>query len=146
VLNNRIVNFLDNTDFFDSHQFGFLPRSSTTLAALAAVLRIQMSLERGCYTTAIFIDVSKAFDCVDHSILLTKLFRCEAFGNGFKIIQDYLFARIQVISSSRSESSSKCMTHGVPQGNSLSALLFLIYINDILSSLCGDIFKSTPTT
>jgi hypothetical protein len=131
VLYNRIANFLEGTDFFDSNQFGFLPRSSTTSAALAAVSRIRMSLDKGCYTAAIFIDVSKAFDCVDHSILLTKLFRCGVRGNGFKIIQDYLFARTQVISSSQGESSSKFMTRGVPQGSSLSALLFLIYINDI---------------
>jgi hypothetical protein len=92
VLYNRIVNFLDSTDFLDSNQFGFLPRSSMTSAALAAFSRIQIFLDRRCYTAAIFIDVSKAFDCVDHFVLLTKLFQ-------FKIIHDYLFARTQVISS-----------------------------------------------
>jgi hypothetical protein len=119
--NNRIVNFLDGIDIFDSNQFGFLPRSSTT----SAVSKIRMSLDKGYYTAAIFIDVSKAFDCVDHSILVTKLFRCGVRGNGFEIIQDYLFARIQIISSSRGRSSSKFMTRGVPQGASLSALLFI---------------------
>jgi hypothetical protein len=124
---NRIVNFFAGTDFFDFNLFGFLPRSSTTSGALAAFSRIRMSLDRGCYTAAIFIDFSKAFDCVDHSILLTKLFRFGVHRNGFQIIQDYLSARSQVISSSRGESSSKCMTHGVSQGSSLSALLYDIF-------------------
>jgi hypothetical protein len=126
------MNFLDGIDFFDSNQFGFLSRSSTTSAGLvAAVSRIRMSLDMGCHTAAIFIDISKAFNCADYSILLTKLFRCGVRGNEFKIIQDYLFARTQVISSSQGKSSSKFMTRGVPQRSSLSALLFLIYINDI---------------
>jgi hypothetical protein len=75
-----------------------------------------MSLDRGCDTAVIFIVVSKAFDCVDHSILLSKLFRCGVRGNGYKVIDDYLFARTQVISSSRGESSSIFMTRGVSQG------------------------------
>jgi hypothetical protein len=85
-------------------------------------------LDRKCYTAAIFIDFSKAFDCVDHSILLAKLFRCGVRENEFKITQDYLFARTQVISSSRGGSSSKCLNCSVPQGSSLPALLSFIYI------------------
>jgi len=132
IIYNRVFNFLNDISFFDEKQFGFLPHSNTTSAALSAVSKIKKSMDKGCFTASIFIDVSKAFDCVDHSILLHKLYQSGIRGPAHKIIQDYLFGRTQIVSSSFGKSPPRFMTHGVPQGSSLSALLFLIYINDIL--------------
>jgi Reverse transcriptase (RNA-dependent DNA polymerase) len=132
ILYNRIYNYLNDSNFFDEKQFGFLPHSNTTSAALSATSRIRTSMDKGCFTASIFIDVSKAFDCVDHAILQKKLLISGIRGNAYKIIQDYLFGRTQVVSTSTRKSPPRFMTHGIPQGSALSSLLFLIYINDIL--------------
>jgi len=131
IIYNRIFIFLQNLNFFNDKQFGFLPKSNTSSAALDAVTTIQMSIDDASYTSAVFIDVSKAFDCVDHGILLQKLLMCGVRGNGYWILRDYLFGRTQIMSSEQGTSTAEFMTNGVPQGSSLSSLLFLIYINDI---------------
>jgi Reverse transcriptase (RNA-dependent DNA polymerase) len=89
-------------------------------------------MDKDCFTASILTDVSKAFDYVDHAILLHKLHQAGVRGPAHQIIQDYLFGRTQVVSSSSSVSSLRFSTRGVLQGSSLSALLFLININYIL--------------
>lgn len=134
LLYQRLYNFLQSQNIISEKQFGFLPQASTTTAALHAITRIQKSLDDSNMksTAALFIDVAKAFDSVNHSILLEKVKSMGIRGKAFAIIQDYLFGRKQVVQTGDYMSNRQFMKHGVPQGSSLSSFLFLIYVNDCL--------------
>ena len=79
---------------------------------------------------SLFLDFSKAFDCIDHENLFNKLFMCGVRGMALEWFCSYLSSRKQYVSVNRSSSSNKPITHGVPQGSILSSLLFLLFINN----------------
>lgn len=133
LLYQRFYRYFTDTGAIANNQFGFLPQSSTTTAALHAISKIQQSMDDRKITAAVFIDVAKAFDSVDHAHLLKKLEHAGIRGNAHTIMQDYLFARKQKVMSNELSSSEQRMRFGIPQGSSLSSLLFLTYVNDCLS-------------
>lgn len=128
----RFLEFLKSVDFFHPHQFGFTPNSNTTCATLCAASRIINAIESQQFTIALFVDVSKAFDCVQHEILLRKLEMSGFRGPSFEILSSYLFARRHAFDDGITKSKVRSLRNGVPQGSSLSSLLFLVYINDLL--------------
>ena len=98
-----------------------------------------LSLDKNQFTCGIFIDLQKAFDTVDHSILLQKLFYLGIRGIAHDLLRSFLSDRFQFVSINGFFSDSKLITCGVPQGSTLGPLLFLIYINDLCSAFLNSI-------
>ena len=127
---NRLYSFLSQSNFFYDLQFGFRKNHSTGHAAAVMVKNIIKSFEDKEYTLGVFLDLSKAFDTIDHSILLAKLNRFGVRGEANKWFRSYLNGRLMHMEIDGKISNSKPNVVGVPQGSILDPLLFLIYIND----------------
>jgi ribonuclease P/MRP protein subunit RPP40 len=101
------------------------------MAIICLMDKIIHALERGHYTVGIFLDFSKAFDTVNHSILIAKLEKYGVRGNANKWITSYLNDRQQFCSYKNKKSTKLKINCGVPQGSMLGPLLFIVYLNDL---------------
>ena len=131
VMYNRIYKHITNNNLFYEKQFGFQQKCSTEHAILELSEQIYQSSNNKEYTLGVFIDLSKAFDTVNHNILLEKL---SYYGLSEKYIawlKRYLHKRKQCISYKNKQSNFASITCGVPQGSILGPLLFLLYVNDM---------------
>ena len=127
--------FIDNNLFFHS-QYGFRSKHSTELAACEIIDRIVCGMDRNKVPVSIFLDLSKAFDTLDHDILLDKLKYYGLSGNSFKLMKSYLSNRKQYVIFNDICSDLSSIKTGVPQGSILGPLLFIIYLNDF-SNVCN---------
>ena len=116
--------------FFES-QYGFREGHSTEYASLELIDRIMNDIENRNISIAIFLDLSKAFDTLDHKILLHKLNYYGIKNTEYKWFSSYLENRTQYVEINNVKSNMLNITTGVPQGSILGPLLFLIYVNDI---------------
>lgn len=139
VIYNRLINFFTKFNIICVEQFGFLRKLSTGDAILRFTDNIYNSLEKGNYLISVLLDFSKAFDTVDHEILLNKLTKLGIRDFSLQWIRSYLFNRKQYVSINGSDSPLLPITVGVPQGSILGPLLFLIYINDM--SKCSNVLS-----
>ena len=147
VLYKRLHNFLSKHNVLFPQQFGFRKSHSTSHAVLSITQKLFDALDSGKFAYAVFIDLEKAFDTVDHSILLDKLHHYGIRGLPLSLLKSYLSDRSQFVSVSGVNSSTTAVKHGVPQGSVLGPLLFLIYINDLSRAIRhGDVLHFADDT
>ena len=137
---NRLNCYLERKKIISDKQYGFRQGLSTQEACVDLISVLLRSFTNKNYAICIFVDFCKAFDSVDHNILLLKLERYGLRGNILELFRSYLSNRKQHVSINSDSSDVLPVSLGVPQGSNLGPVLFNLYVNDIAYLPLADLF------
>ena len=130
---DQVVTYLETNNLINSHQSGYRKNFSTQTVLLNLTDTIRRGVELGLITTLLMFDLSKAFDTIDHSILLRRLYDLGFTHHTLQWFHDYLLFRQQaVMDENGNPTEFITISSGVPQGSVLGPILFLIYMNSII--------------
>lgn len=122
----RLDNYIELNNILTEQQFGFRADRSTTMAVINLVENITQAINKKQYTVGIFLDLQKAFDTIDHNILLHKLQKYGFRGIAHSWVENYLTDRLQYVHINGVDSKLQRISCGVPQGSVLGPKLFLL--------------------
>jgi hypothetical protein len=153
VIFNKLYHHVNHNNILVHEKFRFRKGSSTDLASYKLINNILSALNNKLLVVGVFCDLQKAFDCVNHNILLSKMEFYGISGKANNLIKSYLqdrFQRVLTDHDSRKYASEwKAVKHGVPQGSILGPLFFLLYVNDlpkIISNITNPILFADDTS
>ena len=133
ILYNQLYDYFNSNNLLAEEQYGFRTNHSTEYAAVKLVDNVSKEMELGNTPTALYIDLSKAFDTLSFDILLYKLNYYGIKDNAFKLLKNYLTNRRQYVVYNSQNSETLDISTGVPQGSILGPLFFSICINDLIT-------------
>ena len=131
LIYQQLYQFLDKHKILGKQQYGFRSLHSTALALSEATNHWLMNIDNGNMNSVVFLDIRKAFDTIDHQILIKKLSQYGIQDDELNFFESYLENRTQCCSVNGKLSDRQKIEYGVPQGSILGPLLFIIYMNDL---------------
>ena len=139
VVLNRLINYVEKKNILSCNQYEFREEYSTYMAIVDMCNKITTAIDNNEYAVGIFIDLSRAFDTLNHNILLKKLEHYGIRGIALQWFCNYLSNRKQYVYINGTSSYLRDINCGIPQGSILAPLLFVLYLNDITH--CSDLLK-----